>query len=151
MRATSALVAAALALALLGAPAASQTDDPSPQLPSPSPAPPPTVPAADFQRLCSGHVAAVPRPDGRPGPHLQWIAYSSPTPVEDLANRHAEKLAGGAHEQGEDGCHLWRFEDSARHIWDLCPVEVQGPTSRCEAPPRGTKSILLVSVMVGGE
>jgi hypothetical protein len=133
----------ALAAGLLRTSANAQTG-------APTPAPPPAVAAADFQRLCSGHVAAVPRPDGRPGPHLEWIAYTSAAAAEELARRHRAELAGGEHETGADGCHVWRFSDSGRHIWDLCPVEVEGPAARC-VPPAGTRSVLLVSTMVGGD
>lgn len=112
---------------------------------------PPAVPEADFHRLCSGHVTAVPTADGRPGPHLEWTAYTSSSAVGELARRHETALAGGEHEAGEDGCHLWRFQDSAKHIWDLCPVEVETPARDCDKPPAGTKAVLVVSTMVGGD
>jgi hypothetical protein len=146
-----ALAAATLAATLFAVSAVPQATDRDPALLSPAPAAPPAVPEADFERLCSGHVAAVPRKDGSPGPHLVWTAYSSPTPAAELARRHVKALAGGAHEEGDDGCHLWRFEDSGRHIWDLCPLAVPTPARECGAPPEGTKSILLVSLMVGGD
>jgi hypothetical protein len=137
-------IAAFLGAGLLGA----QTADIGVAPPIPLP---PAVPEADFHRLCSGHVAAVPRPDGRPGPHLEWTAYTSPSPVGELAGRHATALAGGEHETGEDGCHLWRFQDAGKHIWDLCPIEVETPARGCDRPPAGTRSVLLVSTMVGGD
>jgi hypothetical protein len=112
---------------------------------------PPAVPEADFHRLCSGHVTAVPTPDGRPGPHLEWTAYTSSSAVGALARRQEKALAGGEHEAGEDGCHLWRFQDAAKHIWDLCPVEVETPARDCDPPPAGTKAVLVISTMVGGE
>jgi hypothetical protein len=140
-------IAAVLGAGILGA----QTADREPALLAPPNPAPPAVPEVDFQRLCSGHVSAVPRADGRPGPHLEWTAYTSPSPVGELAGRHETALAGGEHETGEDGCHLWRFQDAGKHIWDLCPVEVESPARGCDKPPSGTRSVLLVSTMVGGD
>lgn len=115
-----------------------------------APAAIPEVPAADFRKLCGGHVTGEPKADGSPGPHILWTAYSSRSTTEELAKRHAAKLAGAKHETNES-CELWRFDDPAHHIWDLCPAAVKGPAGECDPPPAGTKSILVVSVMAGGD
>ncbi len=113
-----------------------------------APASLPEVPKADFKELCNGHVTGAPGADGRPGPHILWTAYSSRATTPELAKRLTAKLAGVTHETHES-CDLWRFDDKAHPIWDLCPVAVKGPASECAAPPAGTKSILIVSTMVG--
>lgn len=142
----------AVTVALAAFLGATSVDAQTADLPPVSLAPaPPAVPEADFHRLCSGHVTAVPMPDGRPGPHLEWTAYTSPSGVDALARRHEKALAGGEHEGGADGCHLWRFQDAAKHIWDLCPVEVETPARDCDPPPAGTKAVLVISTMVGGD
>ena len=110
------------------------------------------APPGDALHLCGGHVTGAPLPDGKPGSHIVWEAYSSQELPEALAKRYLDSLGSEAHSRSDDGCDLWRFPaDKPTHTLKVCPVSSQGPWSECsQAPPRTAKSIILISSMAQG-
>jgi hypothetical protein len=105
-------------------------------------------PPGDALHLCGGHVTGAPFPDGKPGPHIIWEAYSSQELPTALAKRYLDSLGSETHSRS-DGCDLWRFPpDKPTHTLEVCPVSFQGPWSECShAPSRAAKSIILISSM----
>jgi len=125
------------------------------RVPTPPPPPPKPVdfntfqPPADAPRLCSGHVTGWPRPDGRPGPHIGWRAYSSALSRPALAKRYFE-VFGRANHSREGGCDFWRSpKDAPTDVLAVCDASTKGQWDQCAAPPADAKSIIEISYIVG--
>ena len=102
-------------------------------------------PPSTASHLCGGHVTGAPLPDGRPGAHILWEAYSSKESPAALAKRYLESLGSEAHST-MDGCDLWRFPpDKPAHTLEVCPVSSGGPWSDCSKAPRSAASIIMIS------
>jgi len=101
----------------------------------------------DAPRLCSGHISGAPLPDGKPGPHILWEAYSSQELPASLAKRYLDSLGSEAHST-LDGCDLWRFPpDKPARTLEVCPVSVKGPWSECDQAPPRAATIIMISSM----
>ena len=107
-------------------------------------------PPPGAKKLCSGHVTGAPRPDGQPGPHINWTAYTSRKSPDSLAKRYLQSHGTTGHAQ-EGGCHIWRRpSDKPREVLEICGVEKAGPWNECaDPPPAGAKSIIMISSITG--
>lgn len=104
-----------------------------------------TEPPSNASHLCGGHVTGAPLPDGKPGPHIIWDAYSSQELPAVLAKRYLKSLGPEAHST-MDGCDLWRFPpDMPAHTLEVCPVSSGGPWSECSQAPPPAASIIMIS------
>lgn len=104
-------------------------------------------PPPDAIELCSGHVAGAPRPDGRPGPHINWTLYTSTETRHSLAVRYREAFGDEGH-AAESDCDSWRRPpERPERVLEICELEAPGPWGRCSPPPEKAKSRILVSTM----
>jgi hypothetical protein len=104
-----------------------------------------TVPPSDAQPLCSGHVSGVTTPDGKPGPHISWDAYSSRESPGTLTESYLQSLGTEGHTKDHD-CDSWRLPPAKpTAIIEVCPASASGPWSECHPPPREAASIVMTS------
>ena len=102
-------------------------------------------------RLCAGHVTGAPSPNGVPGAHISWEAYSSTQSVELLSKHYLKTLHSAAHSSDKD-CHSWK--SSSEHpdrILEVCDSKFKGVWSSCEGVPTNASSIILISTIARPE
>ena len=105
----------------------------------------PLEPPGGADRLCGGHVSGAPLPDGTPGSHITWDAYTSAELPADLSALYRQ-LFGRIEDSSRDGCTTWRHPpDEPRQILEICPVAAAGPWSQCASAPAQASSIVLIS------
>ena len=96
-------------------------------------------------KLCREHVVGAPSGDGRPGPHIDWQAHSSPDAPETVAQYYAEQFgrkAGVAH----DGSPEWRFgPEHSLWIYSVYTAQAESLPSRICQVPAHAKSVILIS------
>ena len=98
------------------------------------------------REICSEHVTGAPTADGTPGPHINWIAFSTTDPVEKVVEHYLAALGreNHSHERGED---LWRFpREKPRRVLSVEPADSKGPWSHCSVPA-GAKAVVTMSSM----
>jgi hypothetical protein len=142
---------AALLAAVVGC--ASPHDETAPS-PSAQPAGPPPLrsgalePPGEARRLCAGHVTGAPLPDGRPGAHINWTAYSSREAPDALAKRYLASLGPEPHSVEGDR-NLWRFpREKPVSVLEVSPASADGPwIYDCPPVPADAKSIIMISSM----
>ncbi len=105
----------------------------------------PLEPPGGADRLCSGHVSGSPLPDGTPGSHITWNAYTSGELPGDLSALYRQ-LLGRIADSSREGCTTWRHPpDEPRQILEICPVAATGPWSECASVPEQASSVVLIS------
>lgn len=113
--------------------------------------PGPFEPPEDATFLCGGHVTGAPQPDGSPGPHITWDAYTSRRGTSTVAAAYRKSLGTQFH-RVNGACETWRFPlDKPVRVLEVCPVSENGPWSQCEPIPADAKSIILISTMARSE
>jgi hypothetical protein len=103
------------------------------------------VAPAGSVRHCAGHVAGAASPDGKPGPHISWEAYTSAQSVEVLTKHYAKTLQSASQSSDKD-CHRWKT--SAEHpdqILEVCDPKFKGVWSGCDPVPASAMSLILIS------
>jgi hypothetical protein len=105
-------------------------------------------PPSDAQFLCSGHVTGAPLPDGSPGRHISWNAFTSHRDPAILIPSYLKTL--GASQTPGDACATWRVPvTDPRATLQVCPATSFGPWRNCHPIPAGAKSIVLTSTISG--
>jgi len=102
--------------------------------------------------LCNGHVTGAPEKDGRAGPHIVWSVYASPETPESLAAHVRDTLPAAWKREDGESCSQWRRrDDGSESLLEVCPVDAPGPrpSSECDGPPKGTRSLLTLSKRIG--
>jgi hypothetical protein len=107
------------------------------------------VPPDNARHLCGLHDSGAPLPDGRPGAHIIWDAYSSEELPAELSTHYRQSLAAEVHST-RGSCDTWRFPPAKpTRILEVCPVTAEGPWSTpgsgCSPPPQRAKSIILIA------
>jgi len=102
-------------------------------------------PPRDAPVWCSGHVTGAPSPDGKPGMHITWTAYTSTESQQAVAKRYLRTLDPKQHSR-EGECDLWRDPpDEPKKVLEVCPISENGPWSGCKDRPARARTVIMIS------
>lgn len=108
----------------------------------------PLGPPSNAEFLCSGHVTGAPLPDGSPGSHINWMAFTSHQDPAIVIPYYVKAL--GASPTPVGVCATWRDPvTDPRATVDVCPATYLGPWDTCQPIPAGTRSIIMTSTLSG--
>lgn len=134
------------------APSSDQQQPSGPPKPAAVATPPGQIrPPAGAVKLCGGHVTGALRPDGTPGPHITWDAYSSRELLETLVKGYTQTL-GAPSPDMHDGCNTWRIPPGKpAKVFEICSTSAQGPWTTCSSISPDAQSVIIISSIAGAD
>lgn len=100
-------------------------------------------------QFCSGHVTGAPEKDGKPGPHIEWQAYSSEAPKANVV----QSYTGYYHkpDHSDDLCDKIDLPGYKLDSFiEICSAQKQGPWATCTLPAKA-QTVIIISSMASAK